>query len=300
MTTAFVLSGGGSLGAIQAGGLRALVEAGITPDLVVGSSAGAVNGAWLAGRPDLDGVLALADVWRGLSRAEVFPTRPLLGLLGLLGRRRNLVPDSGLRRLLMANVGFEGLEDASIPLAVVATDVLSGADVLLSTGDAVQALLASTAIPGVLPPVRIDGRELMDGGVVNNTPISHAVALGADTVWVLPAGHCFALPAAPATALGMALHALTLTLNQRLALDVERFENVVDLRVVPPLCEVGVSPADFGRADELIARAHDAARRWLAAGPLPRSGQASELRPHGPPAAGHTARGQGDVAAVGK
>ena len=164
MTTAFVLSGGGSLGAIQVGGLRALHEAGITPDLIVGSSAGAVNGGWLAGRPNLEGVLALATMWQGLSRAEVFPARPLLGLSGVLGRRRNVVPDRGLRRFLTAGLGFERLEEAPVPLAVVATDVLSGDDVLLSSGNAVEAILASCAIPGDLPAggdrrPRADGRR---------------------------------------------------------------------------------------------------------------------------------------------
>lgn len=92
MTAAFVLSNGGSLGAIRVGRLRAILEAGITPELIVGSSAAAVNGGWLAGRPDREGVLALAKVWQGLSRAEVFPARPLLGRSGVLGRRQNVVP----------------------------------------------------------------------------------------------------------------------------------------------------------------------------------------------------------------
>lgn len=122
-----------------------------------------------------------------------------------------------------------------MPLAAVATDVLSGDDVLLSTGNALEGILASCAIPGTFAPVEIDGRVLMDGGVVSSTRISHAVALGADVVWV-PVAHCFTRTAAPTTVLGMALLALTLLLNQRLALDVERFESAVELWVLPPLC----------------------------------------------------------------
>jgi NTE family protein len=158
MTTAFVLSGGGSLGAIQVGGLTALADA--------------VNGGWAASGFDPAATHALADVWRGLSRGQVFPTNPMVGLLGALGRRRNLVSDSGLRRLLHRNVRSARVEDSPIPLRVVPTDVLSGRDILLSRGDAVEAILASAAIPGVLPPVRIDGRELIDCGIVNNTPTS--------------------------------------------------------------------------------------------------------------------------------
>lgn len=167
-----------------------------------------------------------------------------------------------------------------MPLAAVATDVLSGDDVLLSTGNALEGILASCAIPGTFAPVEIDGRVLMDGGVVSSTRISHAVALGADVVWV-PVAHCFTRTAAPTTVLGMALLALTLLLNQRLALDVERFESAVELWVLPPLCGVPISPADFSHADDLIARAHDSTRRWLAASPHPRRGQARQLRPHG-------------------
>ncbi len=284
MTTAFVLSGGGSLGAAQVGGLVALTEAGIRPDLIVGCSAGAMNGAWLAGWSDDAGVRALAAVWRGLSRTTVFPARPMTGLLGLLGRRRYLVPYSGLRKLLTENLRFGRLEDAPIPLAVVATDVLSGRDVRLCEGDAVRAILASTAVPGVFPPVRVGGREFIDGGLVNNTPISHAVALGADTVWVLPTGYSCALPKVPATVLGMALYGLTLALNQRLAVDVEHYQNVVDLRVAPPLCAERISPADFSNADELIRRAYDSTRQWLASSQQPTTaGQLAVLRTHSGP-----------------
>ncbi len=261
--TAFVLSGGASMGAVQVGGLAALIEAGVSPDLVVGCSAGAVNGGWLAGRPGCTDVAGLAALWRSLSSASVFPRRPVGGLLGVLGRRRHLVPPTGVARILTDNLLFDRIEDAPVRLAVVATDVLSGDDVLLTEGEAVASILASTAIPGVFPPVSIGGRELMDGGVVNNTPISHAVALGADVVWVLPTAHCFARPAAPTTVLGMALNALTLALNHRLAADVERYQGIVDLRVAPPLCNLSVSPADFGHADELIARAYAQTRTWL-------------------------------------
>lgn len=164
MTTAYVLSGGANLGAVQVGMLLALTEAGITPDLIVGTSVGALNGGWVSSRCDVAGIGTLADTWRSVSRHDVFPARPLTALLGFMGRRRNLVPDSGLRQLLTRNLEFDRLEDAAIPLHVVATDLLSGADVLISRGDAVDAILASAAIPGIFPPVSIDGRDHIDGG----------------------------------------------------------------------------------------------------------------------------------------
>src|ERR1700756_2987420 len=125
MTTAFVLSGGGSLGSIQVGMLLGLAEAEITPDMIVGTSVGAMNGGWLASRPDVSGIGALADLWRSLTRGKVFPTSLTVGLLGFLGQRRHLVPDTGIRGLLKRHLGFRRLEEAPIPLHVVATDVLS-------------------------------------------------------------------------------------------------------------------------------------------------------------------------------
>ncbi|MGE2818063.1 patatin-like phospholipase family protein [Mycobacterium heidelbergense] len=279
MPTAFVLSGGASLGAIHVGMLLALADQGESPDLIIGTSVGAVNGGWIASRPDAAGIRGLADLWVSLSRRDIFPTHPLAGALGMLGRRSHLVPNTGLRRLLADKLEFERLEDASVPLHVVATDVISGTDVRLSSGDAVDAIAASAAIPGVFPPVRVDGRYLMDGGVVNNTPISHAVKLGADRIWVLPTGYSCDLPAAPKTAVNMALHAMTLAVNHRLAVDVERFEQDVDLRVIRPLCPVATSGADFSHAATLIERSHAATREWLAARP-PAEGQAGLLEPH--------------------
>ena len=279
VTTAFVISGGGNLGALHVGMLSALAEAGIRPDLIVATSVGAVNAGWVASRPDSAGIDGLADLWRSLSRKHIFPARPLDGLLGFLGRRPNLLTSNGLRRLLTENLEFTRLEDAPIPLHVVATDVLSGQDVLLSSGDAVDAIAASAAIPAVFPPVRIDGRYLIDGGVVNNTPLSHAIALGADVVWVLPTSYSCALPSPPKGALAIAMQALNLLINRRLAVDVDRFENAVDLRVIPQPCPINTARADFSQSGALIELARESTRAWLA-GPRAVSGQAGLLGPH--------------------
>lgn len=265
MTTAFVLSGGANLGAAQVGMLAAVAEAGVQPDLVVGTSVGALNGAWVAAGAPLEDLGAL---WRSLRRSSVFPTNPLLGLLGFSGRSDHLVNNSGLRRILRDNLEFDRLEDAPIPLHVVVTDVLTGAGVLLSSGPAEDSILASAAIPGVLPSVSLDGRAYMDGGVVNNSPISHAIELGADTVWVFATGYSCALQEKPRSALGMALHATMLIVQQRLLLDVERYAGLIDLRVIPPLCPVAVSPTDFSQADALITRSYALTADWLGQGPV--------------------------------
>lgn len=264
--TAFVLSGGASLGAMQVGMLAALVDSGIEPDLIVGTSVGALNGAWIAGGCGAGDIAALARLWCSMSRSDIFPTGPMNVIKAATGRGNHMVSDRGIRRVLAQNLRFRRLEDAPIPLHVVAADVFTGLDVCISTGSAVDAVTASCSIPGLLPPVDIDGRLLMDGGSVNNTPISHAVAQGATTVWVLTTGSSCGLTQAPRSALGMALHGLTRTINQRVAVDVERYETTIDLHVVPPLCPVTVSPSDFGHADGLITRATEKTLGWLSDG----------------------------------
>jgi NTE family protein len=264
MTRAFVLSGGGSLGSVQVGMLLALAEAGIEPDLVVGTSVGAINAAWVAGRPGLDGVTELAAIWRGVERDDVFPADPVVGLRGLLGRSDHLVSSDALRDLLRRHLTFERLEDAPVRLEVVATDIITGIDLVLDHGDAIEAVTASAAIPGVFPPVTIDGHVLIDGGVTNNTPISHAIDAGADSIWVLPTGYSCDLHQAPHSALGMALQAVTLLVQDRLILDVARYQREVELHVLPPLCPMTVSPLDFSHTAELIDRARQSTRDWMA------------------------------------
>ena len=279
---AFVLSGGASLGAIQVGMLRALYERGIRPDVIVGTSAGALNGAFIASRPQTPETAdALADVWRPMRRSRVFPLNPVLGLLGFLGASDSLVPQSGLERIIERHIEHARLEELPIALHVVAVDVITAEELLLSEGCLRAALLASAAIPGILSPVPWGEHMLMDGGVANNTPISHAVALGAGRIYVLPAGHACALERAPRTALGMAVHAVSLLVQRRLVDDVERHRDDAQIIVLPPPCPLDVQPIDFGRADELIAQAAQDARRFLDSGGEERPSIAMRTHAHG-------------------
>ena len=267
MTTAFVLSGGGSLGAVQVGMLAALHERDFQPDVLIGTSVGALNAAYVGAHGfDSDALEQLGAVWRRIRRPDVFPLDPLRQALALAGRRSSLCSAGPLRRLIDANLSFTRLEDSPIPLHVVATDVLSGEELLLSSGDARSAVLASAAIPAVFPAVEREGRLLMDGGVANNTAISQAVALGADRIVVLPTGFSCALLAPPATPLGSALHALTLLIEQRLIVEVAHFAERADIIVLPPLCPLSVSAIDFGASDALMTQAHRASADWLDAG----------------------------------
>ncbi len=261
---AFVLSGGASLGAIQVGMLRALYERNIAPELIVGTSAGAVNGAFIASRPPVPATAEeLAQVWESLRTLKVFPPNPLTAVLALLDQRDHFVSNDGVRKQLSKYEQFKLIEDAPISLHVIATDVLTGAERRISSGDAKAAVLASAAIPGVYPAIEFEGEYLIDGGVCDNTPISAAAELGATVIYVLPAGHACALKSSPRGAIPMIVHAVSLLINQRLASDIERFSHQAKLIVLPPPCPVGVTPSDFDHAAELIQRGYESAKQAL-------------------------------------
>jgi NTE family protein len=263
---AFVLSGGCSLGAVQVGMLQALMESGIVPDLLVGTSVGAINAAWMAGRPSHEGALQLGEVWCGLRRQDIFPLSPWVGARGLLGRANHLVPNTGLRSVLERHLPYERLEDAEIPIHVITTELKTGRAAVLSSGPAIPVLLASSAIPGVFPPVTIGRRELVDGGVANHTPVATAIELGATRIYVLPIAYPW-LRQEPTSALGMALFALARFVEQTLDAEVAAHRDLADIHILPA-CEVPtISPADFSHTKDLIARGYRSARRFLSSTP---------------------------------
>ena len=265
--TAFVLAGGAALGAMQAGMVHALYEHGIAPDLLIGTSAGALNAAFLASRPaTVTTAQELADLWRGLRRSDILPLRPATLLSGLAGWRDHLIPDRALRRLAARHVQFDRLEQAAIPLHLVAFDLLAGTEVRLSDGPLDGAVLAAAAIPGVLPPVRWRGRLLADGGIADTTPVAHAVALGARRIYVLPTQDPGdrGLPRPPRAALAAVVHAVTVLTNARLHGDLARYAPSAELIVLPAANPGHIAPTDFGHAGQLITSALAAARTALA------------------------------------
>ena len=276
--TAFVFAGGGSLGAIQVGMLRVLLSAGLHPDFVIGSSVGAINAGYFAGAPNDEGVARLAQIWSGLRRGDVFPFT-FSSAVSLLRHPDYIVNPSGLRRLIENNLPYLRLEDATIPVHVTATD-LEGLAVLLSKGPAIDAILASAAIPGIFPPVRIDGQTLMDGAIATNTPIRAAADLGASRLIVLPTGYACALKDPPKGAIGRALHAITLLIEWQLIRDLERLTDAIHVCIVPTLCPLDVSPYDFSASHYLMQRAADSTRKWLDGGGLSRRSRPQELQAH--------------------
>ncbi|HEY1652966.1 MAG TPA: patatin-like phospholipase family protein [Acidimicrobiales bacterium] len=183
MTVGFALSGGGNLGAMQAGGMRALFEAGIEPELLTGSSIGALNAAFYATHPGIGGCKALETAWSDMRRQDVFRFELSRAIAGFIGLRDHLVTTKRLKVIIREWLGIERIEEAPVPFAAVATDALTGDIVLMTEGDVASALLASAAIPGVFPPVLRDGRWLVDGSLSAGCPASEALELGADVVF---------------------------------------------------------------------------------------------------------------------
>jgi NTE family protein len=261
--------------------LQALVEGGVRPDLLIGTSVGAVNSAWMAGCPDLDGACQLREIWLELRRDHVFPISAWVGARGLLGRSNHVIPNGNLRKLLERHIAYARLEDAVVPLHIVTTELKTGRACVISSGPAVPALLASTAIPGVFPPVTIGRRTLVDGGVANHTPVATAIEIGASRIYVLPVGYPW-LNQEPSNALGMALHALARFVEQKLDAEVEANKQLAEIHVLPTLDLPAVSPADFSRSKELIEKGYASAMRYLGAAPA----RNAAAQPDGPAEAG--------------
>jgi NTE family protein len=277
---AFVFAGGGSFGAIQVGMMHALAAHGVVADMVVGSSVGAINGAYYAGDPTLKGILQLETIWRGLQRHDIFPVG-WRTLLGFIWRRDFLIPHDGIQRLIDDHLPYRNLQDAQLPLHIVTTNIVSGDSVVLSEGPAAQAIVASTAIPGAFAPVPYNGLYLADGAISSNTPIKVAVAKGARRLIILPTGYACALNTPPVGAVANALHALTLLIARQLVSDLEDLPQEIEYFVVPPLCPLVGSPYDFSRTADHIERAVRSTNAWLAQDGLAKKQIPGEMRPHG-------------------
>ena len=184
---AFVFSGGSSLGALQVGMMRAIREVGIEPDFLVGTSAGAVNASFIGKGFTDERVTDLAGIWRGLRTKDVFPGLGVWSSLGALVGWGTLASPSGLQQIVERHVPATH-DELAIPTAVIASDLATGSAVAFRKGNLREHVLASTAIPGVFPPVTVDGRTFIDGGVSSHVPLLPARDLGARTMVVFDTG----------------------------------------------------------------------------------------------------------------
>jgi len=259
--TAFVLSGGGNQSVCQVGMLRALLERGIVPDVLIGTSAGALNASVIAARPNFDGVERLTATWEKLRGEDVFPGGRLSRAWNLLTRDDHLFDNDGLRALMVNDDTPETFEELLVPLRVVACDLDTGEEVVFAAGPLEPALLASSALPGLFPPIRHDGRLLVDGAVVDTVPLSHALAGPVDRVFVLSiAGELLNRPLR--SPIDVAIRAFAISRKQRFELELRNVPEGVDVVVLPaPHDDREVT--DFSEPLELIDAAYDLARQAL-------------------------------------
>ncbi len=262
MTRAFVLSGGGSLGAWQVGQLRALLEAGVEPDLLMASSVGAMNAALIAEEPAPSGAARLADVWRRTEREHVLPRWGWPRLRAL--SRKALYPNDGVRRLVEDNISYRRLEDSVIPLHIVTTSLDTGRARVLSRGPVIETILASTAIPGIYPPVEIDGERLVDGGLASNVPVDPAVEAGADEVYVLAASSECPPAERPEHLHDVLLFSAGLLLRPTTELAACYAESA-RVVVLPSSCPIAVGPFDFSKTEALLEESYRQTAAFVAA-----------------------------------
>jgi NTE family protein len=264
---AFVLGGGGVLGAAEVGMLRALVEAGITPDFVLGTSIGAINGAAFAVEPDEAALASLTELWRSLARLGAFAS-----VVRKLGRSvrtgTHLHPVDPLRDLLTQHIAATTFEELAVPFQCVAANIERAAEHWFTSGPLVDAVVASSAVPGLFPPAQVGEEHYLDGGLVNSVPVGRAVHLGARTVFVLHVGRVEQRLQPPRRPWEVATVALEIARRHRFVRDLSDLPAGVDVHVLPtgqpnvPLANVRFR--DFSGVGERIQRAYEATQAYLA------------------------------------
>jgi NTE family protein len=262
---AFVLSSGANLGAVQVGVLRALVEHGIRPDLIVGCSIGAINGAALAEDPTMAGIERLEHVWRTTDTRELMPRPWLPQPVALMRRGEAMHSRAGLHRLLDRVLTATTFADLGTPLHCVATDVHAGTEAWFHQGPLVEALLASAAVPAMFPSVVIDGRRYLDGAVVNDVPLRRAVELGARTLYVLEVGPLTRSWCESSRPLGTVIEAYWIARRHRFQCELDALPDDVDVHLMPHGDPPRLRITDFTHSAELMTAAHAASSAYLAA-----------------------------------
>lgn len=262
----WVLGGGGARGAAQVGVLQALFEAGVeAPAAIVGTSVGALNGASIAAYPSLAGTMMLRQVWLSRQAAAVFRAHPLGVIIsGLRRESLSVMPQQNVRNLIDRAEALSGVttfEQLRIPLAVVATDMNAGKPAVFRSGELAPALLASTAIPGVFPAVRINEREHLDGGVVDNTPFSIAIDDGASDILAISLMGGGEYEKAPKSIPELIARTLQLSLHHRMLSDYERLRNRARIVV---LCPITAPTASWVMKREHVEGVMEAARAGTA------------------------------------
>ena len=265
----FVLSGGGNLGALQIGMMRALLEHDVRPDLIVGCSVGAINGAALAEDPTVAGALRLERLWRALDGKELMPAGWLPNTVAIARRGEAIHENQGLRRHLEQSLTARTFEELTVPFQCVATDVVGVREVWFRSGPLIEPILASAALPAVYPAVEIDGVRYLDGAIVDDVPMSRAVELGARTLYVMQVG-LFSRPRPePKRPLDVAVQAYWIARHHRFKRELAAMPAGIDVHLLPTGQTPYMRYNDFTRTSELISLAYEASSAYLAGRELP-------------------------------
>lgn len=237
--TAFVLGGGGHRGAYEVGMLKALMERGIRPDFVCGTSIGAINGALFAASPASAGVASIEHAWNQLEFRDLFPGTLWNRARSAIDQRTYLHANDEFRAWLEERLPVTEFESLEIPFACVAACIEDSSESWFETGSLTEALLASSAVPGLLPPVAIGGKHYIDGGVVNSIPLSRALAFGADEIFVLHVGHIDDRLVVPTRPWDVGVVAFEIARRHRFTSDLANTPSGVSVHVLPTGAKVG-------------------------------------------------------------
>jgi len=260
---AIVLSGGGNHGAVQVGMLRALLEHDVAPELVLGCSIGALNGAAFAQDPTVGGVDRLEELWRGLGEEGLLPSGWIPNAVALARKGESIHTNDRLRGFLHGLLRVDSFEALAVPFQCVATDVVGVREAWFSTGPLIEPILASAALPAVLPAVEIHGVRYLDGAIVNDVPISRAVELGASTIYVLHCGTVDRPRPEPKRPLDVAIQSYWIARHHRFKRDLESLPSGVEAIVLPIGQTRTLRFNDFTQSGEMIDAAYTATDRFL-------------------------------------
>lgn len=266
-STAFVLGGGGVLGATQVGMLRALFDAGIRPDLVLGTSIGSVNGAFVAADPTMASADRLAEVWRRVREEGDFLENPFKQAARAARYWTHFMLTRPLQKLIDENLGDARIEDLAVPFQCVAAHIESSRARWFTAGPIAPAILASCAVPGMFPPVEIDGQHFMDGGLVHSIPVGRALALGASTIYVLQVGRVEQSLQVPTKPWEVASVAFEIARRHRYHEEIDAVPDDVTLHVLPSGSSsapaISFSQSVTARIEERAEQAYQASTAYL-------------------------------------
>ena len=269
MTTAFVLGGGGVLGAAEVGMLRALLETDVVPGLVLGTSVGALNGAMVAREPSLSVIDRMAALWQDASTARAISDRPFRTVRRAVSTGTHLYSSAYMQQRLVAEFGDATFADLPVRFQVCAASIERAAEHWFSSGPLVEAIMASAAVPGLLPPAEVDGEHYLDGGIVNSIPLGRAVALGADRIFVLQVGRIDRPLRPPQRPWEVARVSFEIARRHRFARELAEVPDRVEVHVLPARGtsvrdDSLLAHRDFSRVRARIDASYEASRDYLA------------------------------------